>query len=299
MIKLGKPMVDKAISYLKHNARPLEGAMYVYHFEEGTADNALKELEHFQNSDGGFGHALEPDIRLSDSSVIASTIAFQHFRELHTPADYPMVVKACGYLRDTYDAQPINWPIIPPNIDDAPHAPWWVRGGDLEKSMANPRAEIAGYLHDYAQHFPDDMRKTVTESVVAHLLREDNRMEMHDLMCYLRLWETPSLPADTKAALLAKLTDIVEQTVERDPAHWRSYGLPPLGVIASPESPFAGAFAEAIQHNLDFIIESQGEDGTWTPPWSWDGEAWEQPRRDWTGVLTLDNLRKLRAFGRV
>ncbi len=70
-------------------------------------------------------------------------------------------------------------------------------------------------------------------------------------------------------------------------------------MIASPESPFADGFGDAIQQNLDFIIENQSEDGTWGPNWSWGGDAWEQANRDWTGVLTLDNVRKLRAFGRI
>jgi hypothetical protein len=300
MKRLTKSNYDKAVSYLKHQARPLERALYEHHFAGAAADNALKELERFQNRDGGFGHGLEPDIRLGDSSVIATTIAIQRFRELHAPADHPMIAKACRYLLETYDAERMNWPIIPPHIDDAPHAPWWVHSGDLEKSMINPRAEIAGYVNDYAQLFPDDMRRSVTESVVAYLNSQPDKMEMHDLLCYTRLWESPRLPADTKTAVLDKLRRIVEQTVERDPAQWRNYGLPPLAVITSPESPFADIFAEAIPHNLDFIVESQREDGAWRPNWSWGDQwpdAWAQAEREWAGVLTLDHLRKLRAFG--
>jgi hypothetical protein len=145
------------------------------------------------------------------------------------------------------------------------------------------------------------MRATVTQSVITHLLNQPEQMEMHDLLCYIRLWETPTLPADSKASVLDKLKRIVDNTVERSPEAWRGYGLPPLAVISSPESPFADMFADAIQQNLDFIIESQGADGTWGPNWSWGDQwpdAWEQARRDWTGVLTLDNLRKLRAFRR-
>jgi hypothetical protein len=302
MKALTKANYDKAANYLTHSARPLEGALYTYHFEGAPATRVLDELVHFQNRDGGFGHGLEPDIRLGDSSVIATTIAFQRFRELKTPADHPMTVKACRYLLDSYDAQHLNWPIIPPNIDDAPHAPWWVHGGDLEKSMSNPRAEIAGYLHDYAKHFPKDIRQAVTQSVIDYLLSQPDRMEMHDMLCYIRLWETPTLPEDIKGTLLKKLRRIVDNTVERNPEAWKGYGLLPLAIISSPESPFADAFEDAVQHNLDFIIESQREDGTWGPNWSWGDQwpdAWEQARRDWAGQLTLDNLRKLRAFGHI
>jgi hypothetical protein len=297
MKTLSKSMYQKAVNYLTQDARTLDQALYAYHFEGAPASNVLDELAKYQNSDGGFGHGLEPDVRLKESSVIATTIAFQRFRELS--ADHPMVVKACRYLLDTYDAQRVNWPIIPPNIDDAPHAPWWTPGGDLERSMSNPRAEIAGYVNEYAEHFPETLRETVTPSVVTHLLDQPDEMEMHDLLCYIRLSETPNLPDDLKAKVLDKLTRIVNNTVERSPEAWSNYGLQPLAVISSPESPFADAFKDEIQHNLDFMIENQGDDGTWQPNWSWGGQwpdEWEQAKRDWTGVITLDNLRKLQAF---
>jgi hypothetical protein len=301
-MKLTRERFKQAVDFLKSGARPLEKALYAYHFEGAQTANALDELSKFQNANGGFGRGLEPDIRLDDSSVIAASIGFQRFRELNAPADHPSVAAACRYLVSMYDVQRLNWNIIPSNIDDAPHAPWWVHDGDLEKSMSNPRAEIAGYLHDYPQHFPADMRETVTQSVVDYLLSQPDQMEMHDLLCYIRLWETQNLPQNTKAALLEKLKRIVNSTVARDPIKWQAYGLPPLAVIASLESPFAGAFEKEIPQNLDFLIESQGEDGTWTPNWSWGDQwqdAWEQAKREWSGVLTLENLRKLRAFGRI
>ncbi len=29
------------------------------------------------------------------------------------------------YLMATYDSDHEVWPMTPPNVDDAPHAPWW------------------------------------------------------------------------------------------------------------------------------------------------------------------------------
>lgn len=301
-MKLSEDQFRRAVNFIESRARPLEKSLYAYHFAGGAVEEVLDELAKFQNGDGGFGRGLETDLRLDDSSVIATTIAFQRFREVHAPADHPIVIKACRYLASTYDADHVKWHIIPTNVDDAPHAPWWVHDGDLEKSMSNPRAEIAGYLNDYPQHFPAEMRDVVTQSVVEHLFSQPDEMEMHDLLCYLRLYETPNLPSNIRASLLEKLKRVVNSAVERDPEQWKSYGLQPLNVITSPESPFAADFATAIQQNLDFVIENQGADGGWAPSWSWGDQwqdAWEQAKREVTGVLTLENLRKLRAFGRI
>ena len=102
--------------------------------------------------------------------------------------------------------------------------------------------------------------------------------------------------------MVEKLRRIARSIVERKPEQWKQYGLQPLDVSHSPESSFAGDFAESLQQNLDFVIESQGADGGWEPSWAWGNqweEAWEQSKREVTGVLTLENLRRLRAFGRI
>src|SRR5688500_15763314 len=99
----------KAVAFLKDQARPLERVLHSYHFEKGSSEQPLKELSLFQNEDGGFGHCLEPDIQLGDSSVIATTVAFQHLREIGVPDDHPLVVKGYHYLRDTYNRLNLNW----------------------------------------------------------------------------------------------------------------------------------------------------------------------------------------------
>ena len=62
MVVEGKAMdKNKAIKYITENARPLELAVFRYFFEEGSNKDVIDELSRFQNADGGFGHALEPD----------------------------------------------------------------------------------------------------------------------------------------------------------------------------------------------------------------------------------------------
>jgi hypothetical protein len=302
MKQLSRAAQSKAAAFLKNEGRSLEQKLYAYHFEGGALTGVLAALAHFQNPDGGFGHALEPDLRLPDSSVIATTVAFQRLREVRAPSDHPIVADGCRYLRSAYDAKRINWPIIPPNVDEAPHAPWWVYDGALSQSLSNPRAEILGYFYDYPDHFPGALREQVTDAVVDHLAAQPDEMEMHDLQCYVRLFETPSLPEKIRARLFEKLKSVVEKVVARDPAQWHTYGLPPLGVIASPDSPFAPGFRAELEANLDFLIGQQGEEGTWSPNWSWGDlwpDAWAHAKRGWQSVLTLNALTTLRAFNRL
>ena len=203
---------------------------------------------------------------------------------------------------ETYDRACNDWPIVPTNVDDAPHAPWWSPNTELNKSVSNPRAEIAGYLLDYPNHSPPAIRSTVVTAVIDHLRQHaDKQMEMHDLFCYLRFHESRSLTADQRSVVEPILARVINRSVERDPAAWSGYGLPPLKVISTPDSPFMPGFELLVEQNLDMLIESQAADGAWYPNWSWADswpDAWAQAQVEWAGSLTVQNLRTLRAFGR-
>jgi hypothetical protein len=111
-----------ATEYLKTEARPLERAQYMYEYFGQPVEAIVTALAAYQNPDGGFGHALEPDVRLVSSSVIATTVAFQILRQFNIHDHHPMVEAACEFLKASYDAEHRNWSNVPPFVDDAPHA---------------------------------------------------------------------------------------------------------------------------------------------------------------------------------
>ncbi|MFA6693930.1 MAG: hypothetical protein WCS44_03750, partial [Bacillota bacterium] len=65
-----KEIYLKARNFVYRNARPLDLALWKYHFEAGGSDAVVEALSHYQNLDGGFGHALEPDCWNPNSSPI-------------------------------------------------------------------------------------------------------------------------------------------------------------------------------------------------------------------------------------
>src|SRR5512143_2702900 len=101
--KLSKANLAKSRDFIMREARPLEQAVYRFRFEGGSADAVLAALEHFRNPDGGFGKALEPDLRAPESSVLATMRALQALTALKTPADHPMVKRTMGYLSANFD----------------------------------------------------------------------------------------------------------------------------------------------------------------------------------------------------
>ena len=113
-MKLTRKQHEQARAYIYAHARPLEQALYAYHFEGGTVEAVFDQLASYQNADGGFGHALEPDLRTAASSTIATTVGLQILRELRAPSDHALVQDAMQYLVTTYDQEQQRWPIIPP-----------------------------------------------------------------------------------------------------------------------------------------------------------------------------------------
>ena len=67
-------------------------------------------------------------------------------------------------------------------------------------------------------------------------------------------------------------------------------------------SPLAAELKDEVEMNLDFEIEQQGEDGSWSPNFSWDDqypEAWRTAKKEWKSRLTVDILKTLKDFGRI
>jgi len=307
MKQLSREAQARAKAFIERYARPLEQRIFAYEFERGPKDAIFEALAAFQNPDGGFGNALEPDLRLPDSSVLATTVGLQVLREFDAPADHPLVRGALRYLLQTYDPAAEVWPITPPNTDDAPHAPWWTYGekvtGIWNGSLVNPRVEIIGYLYDYAPPgLPAWVRERLTTAAVAYLDEHPDKVQMFDLLCYNRLIKTRALPEDTRATLIAKLTPLVDKLVVKDPAEWVNYNLMPLELVDAPDSPFAGVLDDVVAQNLDFEVARQGDDGAWHPKWLWYGlypDTWPTAEREWAGVITLRTLKTLRNFGRL
>jgi hypothetical protein len=310
MRRLSSEQFHQARRFLKTRARSLDRALLEHRFEGGPADRVAKELATYQNVDGGFGHALEPDVRTPGSSALATGIGLGMLKEMACPADHPMVSGAVAYLLRTFDPETRIWRAVPHDANDHPHAPWWHdEDGSLARTFDDfaviPRAQLVGLLHHYAEIVPDDWLDTVTEETVSTIqrLEEEAFGGGGDTLRYaLDLAETDALPQRFKDRLLPRLRDLTGRIVCRDPEDWGGYCPTPLKIAPSPGAVVADVLWDDLQRNLDYEIEHQSPEGAWEPTWSWGASysrAWEQAKLEWRGHLTLETLTKLDAFGRI
>ena len=309
MKRLSREAFDRARQFLKTQARPLDRAMFEYRFEGASAESVIAELARFQNDDGGFGRALEPDLRTPSSSALATGIGLRMLKELKCSADHPMVRKAVQFLLATFDIQAKVWRVTPHDTNEFPHAGWWHdEDGSLARTFDGfqiiPRAEIVGLLHHFSSLVSADWLNDVTERTVADIETVETLGTGggDDLGYALRLAETAELPQHFKDRLVTRVRAVIPTAVSRDPQEWDSYCIAPLKLVSSPQSIVADLFWDALQAHLDYQIDHQTPDGTWDPVWTWGDfypDVWEQAKREWRGHLTLSALTALHAFGRI
>ncbi|MCP4405848.1 MAG: hypothetical protein GY801_52190 [bacterium] len=290
--------IDSAGRYIKKYGRKVDINLYMYYFEDGSKDSVLNALMEYQNSDDGFGHALEPDVRMEASSILATTVAFQLMRPLNLFPNHEIVQKGIHYFLDSFNNEKMGWEIVPSNVDDAPHAPWWKYDPEIQAQWANPRAEILGYLYEYQSITPSELRETLLDDILTRLNDSDS-LEMHEVRCFVRLLESPNLPETAKKTIFSKLETILPDIMELNPDKWDEYCLRPLDVVSSPDSPLSRLLEDVIKTNIQYIVEKQHEDGDWSPAWSWDfvdAKAWEQALSDLRSNITLRNILKISVF---
>jgi hypothetical protein len=280
--------------FLQRQARLLERRLFATRFLGQPASGVVDVLRGYQNTDGGFGHGLEPDKRCPASLPIDVEIAFQALAAADA-ADAGMVGRACDFLgrvaaaAGAGGAVPLAFPVIA-SFPRAVHwSDWTYRPG------LNPTAGLAGLLHQLGVDHP--WLAEATGYCWRQLESGARIRDAHELSeVFVFLEHAPDRErADKHMAALADTLAEVEM-FHLDPAA-EGYGLTPLYLAHDPGSRSRALFDDAlIEAHLDALAGSQQPDGGW--PISWEPPS-EASLLEWRGIVTWQALRTLTAYGRL
>jgi hypothetical protein len=282
--------LDAAADFIWRHARLIDRHRFAHLFFGAEADPIVRALRAYQNSDGGFGHALEPDIRTPASQPGAT----MHVLEMLAEAgrfDDPMVDDVCGFLRSiTRDDGGI--PSVLPTAMAHPHAPWWQPAD--ESSIIQTGAHAAVLHEQRHQHAWLDGATTFCWERI-----ESGRVEGSYAARYAVAF-LDAVPDEARAvAALDRLGPrlVEDGLVAIDPAELTGETFTPLHYSPRPALRSRRMFPpEAIDAHLDTLAAGQQDDGGWTFPWP----AWAPAvELDWRGYVTIDALKVLRANGRL
>ena len=95
--------LESAQTFILSNARLLERRLFAFLFRQGNPDHVRTALLAYQNADGGFGNALEPDKRTTSSQPIDQEIALRVLDDIGF--DMRIAVQICDFLETITTAE--------------------------------------------------------------------------------------------------------------------------------------------------------------------------------------------------
>jgi hypothetical protein len=284
------PTVQRAAEFIWSNARLVERAQFAHAFAGGSKDAVRIAVTAYQNADGGFGNALEADLRAPDSTAVACEMAMVALWESEI-RDAEMTSRLCSYLSSIAESGG-RVPIVSRAVLAYPRAAHWTEsslGGD----SPNPTAGLTGMLAYQGVGHPWLERATrwCWERIELPL------SDAHELICALRFLEYAKdrRRAADMALRLAKQADRLGWYIA-DPRS-TDYGVSPLHLCPRPDSIARPAFGDnLIAAHLDALAARQQADGGWPIAWNAPSPAAEM---EWRGRVTWEALARLRAYRRI
>jgi len=283
-------VLEKGANFIWKNARFLERVIFEYHFSSGSEKRILETLRAYQNEDGGFGHALEPDLRTPDSQPLFAEFGLRTLYDCKL-RDAEMAYKVCDFLSRHADLEQ-GIPILFPSSRKYPRAAHW--GHQWEQPALDRLIGLVG-LANWQEIRHPWLQKAV--GICVGSIATTRYTDPHTILNSFCLLE--SLPHQTTTDdLFDKLAkDLFEADAFCVDVPVTGYGLTPLIFAPTPDSYCRRIFSDAqIEAHLDDLESRQEEDGGWPIHWEPPGEMakWE-----WRSYWTVITLFTLRAYGRI
>jgi hypothetical protein len=296
----GTPLA-RAERFVWLTARVLEQRLFAYHFRGGGADPVEAALDAYRNEDGGYGHALDPDLRGPASRPPHIAHALRVLDAVGRCGGQ-RVERVCRYLTAVSTPQGAL-PAVLPGPDGsltAPFAPV-VAGPPGALLVTGP---VVGLLHRNGVWHAWLFRATDFCWQAVESLRPSHPYEVEAAVTFLDA--VPDRPrAQAFADRLGRLVRERRLAVLDPDDLGASPGAPgdapgghrfPHDYAPSPGSLARAWFTDAeMARSLDFLAAEQRADGGWPvrrPEWTPAAALEARPR------VTLDALRVLRAYGR-
>jgi hypothetical protein len=285
-----KPDIDAAAQFLAASGRILDRRRFDLFFAGGPAQPVRDAVAAYRNSDGGFGHGLEPDCRAPGSQPAATEHALRTLHEADA-WDADLAAEACDWLA-ARAADEGGSVFVEPTVAGWPHAPWWVPEEGRPASLTTT-GRIAGTLHARRVQHPwlDAATSLMWERI--DTLDEAGPYDMLGVFSFLD--QVPDHERARLAANRAVRLLLDRRLVELDPgAQGETHS--PLAFAPLPGSVARAAFDESVmERHLDHLAGTQRADGGWM----FNFLAWSPAaEQDWRGSITVDALTLLRANGR-
>ncbi|MCD9145611.1 hypothetical protein [Streptomyces albireticuli] len=304
MARSGASPAARAEQFVWLTARALEQRRFAFHFLDGGPDAVETALNAYLGDDGGYGHALEPDLRGPVSQPLHTAHALHVLDEIGRCGDRRME-RVCRYLTSV-STQDGALPALHPSLRGYPAAPWLPVTDDPPSDLL-ATGPVVGLLHRNAVWHAWLFRATDFCWEAVDALGDGAKTHPYEVQAAVAFLDGAPDRARAEAAA-ERLGRVVreQRLVVLDPG--RVTGHPVADGYAPGELHFPYDFARRpgslarpwftdaeLERSLDFLTASQEEDGGWPIRW----RAWAPGTRlEGRPMVTITALLTLRAYGR-
>ncbi len=296
---------ESARSFVYKNTRPLDLARWTFLFEGGSKEDLLKVLATYQDEDGGFGHALEPDCWNPDSSPIQTWTATQIIKEINLEdKEHPIIQGILNYLSSGKDFDGHTWANAIPTNNDHPHAPWWGFYPNPEPSY-NPTASLIGFILKYADRNSQlfELARGLAQESYAYFTSHFPLDAMHTVANFVDLYEYLAESGNDNILDMSEFKQMLQEQIRHvityDTSRWAvDYVCKPSLFIDTKRSVFYQDNEEICAYECEFLAKTQEVDGTWAVTWGWGDypEEWAISKNWWKSDLIIKNLKFLKGM---
>lgn len=283
---------------MHRNARGLELAKWRFYYEGGDAEAVIDELQYYQNTDGGFGHALEADCWNPASAPSQMFYAIHILHELaYQDTTHSVIQNMLRYLKSGKDMVDGFWVSILSSNNQYPHAPWWAKTDKKTFDVYMPNADICWFILKFAEKDSSLYNKAV--SMVQRMLDlflSQKEVEPHSLesMMFLlhELQKTGSICGPQADAASAHGINLMRGLIERDPDTWTAYCITPSFFIHDRLHPLYPEYRELLKLEVQRLTETRDADGCWDINWVWQDyeNAYCLSANWWKSSVTMQKL---------
>lgn len=289
---------------MHRNARGLELAKWRFYFEGGDAGAVVDELQYYQNTDGGFAHALEADCWNPASAPSQMFYAIHILHELdYKDKTHPVIQGMLRYLESGKDMEDGFWISILSSNNEYPHAPWWTKTDIKTFDVYMPNADICWFILNFAQK--ESSLYTKAESMVQRMLdlflsqKEVEPHSLESMMFLLReLQKTGSFCGPQTDAAAAHGIQLMRGLIEEDPDHWNAYCITPSFFIHDRLHPLYSEYSTLLKLEVQRITETRDAEGCWNINWVWQGyeNEFRLSANWWKSSVTMQKLMLYETF---